>query len=134
MRLKKLIAAGVCGLVFTVAAYAGEPISQTGEENFQQFCAACHGPGAKGDGPVASSLTKAVPNLTLIAKASGGEFPYREVRTIIDGRWDIEAHGTKMMPVWGYEFWVAGDAGDFDEGNVMKILDGLVGYIESVQQ
>ena len=118
----------------TAAACAGEPIAQTGEENFEQFCAACHGPGAKGDGPVASSLNKPVPDLTMIAKNNAGEFPYREVRSMIDGRWDIEAHGTEMMPVWGYEFWVAGDAGDFDEKKVMTILDGLVGYIESVQQ
>ncbi|MBT5890808.1 MAG: hypothetical protein HOH24_03995 [Chromatiales bacterium] len=37
----------------------------------------------------------------LIAKNNDGEFPYREVRSMIDCRWVIEAHGTEMMPVLG---------------------------------
>ncbi len=121
-------------LLMAGSALAGEPIAQTGEENFQQFCAACHGSGAEGDGPVSTSLNKPVPDLTQLAAQNDGVFPYREVRTTIDGRWDIEAHGTKMMPVWGYEFWSAGDAGNFEEANVLKILDGIVGYIETLQK
>jgi len=134
MRLIKRIAAIAGSLVFTAAVCAGEPISQTGAQNFEQFCAACHGPGAEGDGPAAASLNKPVPDLTQIAANNEGVFPFRDVRSVIDGRWDVEAHGTKMMPVWGYEFWVAGDAGNFNEASVRKILDGLVEYIESVQQ
>ncbi|MDG1462191.1 MAG: cytochrome c, partial [Gammaproteobacteria bacterium] len=126
MRLRKLISAAAFSLVVSAAVYAAEPISQTGEENFEQFCAACHGSGAKGNGPVASSLKKPMPDLTMITNNNDGEFPYRKIRSTIDGRWDIEAHGTEIMPVWGYEFWVADDSGNFDEDNVSKILDGLV--------
>jgi len=131
MSLRTLVAATV---LISASAFADEPIAQSGEENYEQFCAACHGESGTGDGPVAGSLTKAVPDLTQIAKNNDGVFPFKEVRSRIDGRWDIEAHGTKMMPVWGYEFWMAGDAGNFEEENVLKILNGIVEYIESLQQ
>jgi mono/diheme cytochrome c family protein len=130
---KQLLSSVVVSLVALVVQ-AGEPITQTGAENFEQFCAACHGTSAKGDGPVAASLNKPVPDLTLIAASNDGFFPFRDVRSMVDGRSDIEAHGTKMMPVWGYEFWVAGDAGNFDEASVMQIMTGLVEHIESLQQ
>jgi mono/diheme cytochrome c family protein len=134
MSLKKQVLGAVVVSLAALVVQAGEPLTQTGEQNFQQFCAACHGAGAQGDGPVAASLNKPVPDLTLIAARNDGVFPFRDVRSQVDGRWDIEAHGTKMMPVWGYEFWVAGDAGNFDEASVMQIMTGLVEYIESLQQ
>jgi len=112
----------------------GAPSAQTGEQNYQQFCAACHGDEGRGDGPVAESLATPVPDLTVIAKNNGGEFPWRDVRGKIDGRWEVGAHGTAEMPVWGYEFWIDQDAGDFNEQNVMKILDDLVDYLQSIQQ
>jgi len=37
------------------------------------------------------------------------------------------------MPVWGYEFWISQDAGDFSETRVNRILNGLADYLESIQ-
>jgi len=114
-------------------ALATEVIDSTGPENFARYCAACHGDGGKGDGPVASAIAKPIPDLTQIAAQNNGKFPRQIIKNAIDGRWQIDAHGTQQMPVWGYEFWINEGAGDFSETQVSRILDGLVDYLESIQ-
>jgi hypothetical protein len=112
---------------FTLADYSGE-------ELFGRFCASCHGEQAHGDGPVARSLNVVVPDLTLI-RARYGEFPSMLVRDTIDGRGvDIRAHGTRAMPVWGYEFWVE-EGGDVTaQKAVREAITKLVDYLRSVQR
>ena len=123
-----LIAAQVMAFdAFTLADYSGE-------ELFGRFCASCHGEQAHGDGPVARSLNTVVPDLTLI-RARYGEFPAMLIRDTIDGRGvDIRAHGTRVMPVWGYEFWVeeGGDVGA--QRAVREAINKLVDYLRSVQR
>ena len=115
------------------AGMAADAIDSTGEENFQRYCAACHGVVGRGDGPVASAIFKTVPDLTRIAERRDGKFPRQMIANAIDGRWEIDAHGTRMMPVWGYEFWIDEGAGEFSDMGVAVILDGLVDYLESIQ-
>jgi mono/diheme cytochrome c family protein len=112
---------------FTLADYSGE-------ELFGRFCASCHGEQAHGDGPVARSLNTVVPDLTLI-RARYGEFPATLVRDTIDGRGvDIRAHGTRAMPVWGYEFWVE-EGGDVTAQKAVRdAIAKLVDYLRSVQR
>jgi mono/diheme cytochrome c family protein len=112
---------------FTLADYSGE-------ELFGRFCASCHGEQAHGDGPVARSLNTVVPDLTLI-RARYGEFPAMLVRETIDGRGvDIRAHGTRAMPVWGYEFWVE-EGGDVTAQKAVRdAITKLVDYLRSVQR
>jgi hypothetical protein len=101
--------AAVAALVIGGPAYAFDAVTledYSGSELFDRFCASCHGSQARGDGPVARSLNVAVPDLTTIG-ARYGEFPTARIRDVIDGRGiDMQAHGTRTMPVWGYEFWV----------------------------
>ena len=113
--------------VFTLADYSGE-------ELFERFCASCHGESAGGDGPVASSLNAVVPDLTTIT-ARHGEFPAALIRDVIDGRGiDVRAHGTRAMPVWGYEFWVE-EGGDVVAQNAVRdAINKLVDYLRSVQR
>ena len=112
---------------FTLADYSGE-------ELFARFCASCHGEQAHGDGPVARSLNTVVPDLTLI-RARYGEFPAMLVRDTIDGRGlDVRAHGTRAMPVWGYEFWVE-EGGDVTAQKAVRdAITKLVDYLRSVQR
>ncbi len=112
---------------------ATELVEFTGQENYQRLCTACHGLTGKGDGPVAGVLGTPVPDLTTIAERNGGVFPRQIIKNVIDGRWTIDAHGTKRMPVWGYEFWISEGAGDFSEMRVSKTLDDLVNYLVSIQ-
>ena len=77
----------------------------TGAELYKRFCASCHGDQARGDGPVAKSFKIEVPDLTRIAHRHGDVFPAEQVRKIIDGRSTLPPHGSREMPVWGFEFY-----------------------------
>lgn len=105
----------------------------TGAELFERFCAACHGTGAQGDGPVAGGLATAVPDLTRISERNGGRFPADAVRDTIDGRTPVRTHGTRTMPVWGYELWVEEGADITAEGEAKELVRQLVLYLESIQ-
>ncbi len=75
-----------------------------GEVVYMRYCAACHGKGLKGDGPVASGLNKKPIDLTQLAKKNNGTFPFDKVVAMIDGRQSTRMHGTPDMPVWGEIF------------------------------
>ena len=128
---------GVAGVLLAGAAMAFEAVTledYSGEELFVRFCASCHGEGAMGDGPVSRSLNVAVPDLTRI-ELRYGEFPAALIRDIIDGRGiDKRAHGTREMPVWGYEFWVE-EGGDVNAQRAVRdAINKLVEYVRSVQR
>jgi len=106
----------------------------SGEETFDRFCASCHGAGAEGDGAVAAGLPITVPDLTTLRQRLGDRFPEDTLRKIIDGRNIVIYHGTRYMPVWGYEFWVEEGADDEAEQRVEIIIRNLIDYIESIQK
>ncbi len=64
---------------------------------FQAHCAACHGAGAMGDGPMTEILEIVPADLTQLNDSQG--FPAGEIARAIDGR-DMIAHGGPM-PVFG---------------------------------
>jgi hypothetical protein len=49
-------------------------------------------------------LIKDIPNLTTLSKRNGGVFPFLRVYETIDGRQEVQMHGSRDMPVWGREF------------------------------
>ena len=106
----------------------------SGAELFARFCAACHGAEARGDGPVAGTLSVLVPDLTRLSERADGDFPAGRVRDIIDGRSIVIAHGTRYMPVWGYEFWVEEGADAVAEEDARIMIDRLVDYLRSIQR
>jgi mono/diheme cytochrome c family protein len=126
------------GLVFSGAiglalAQTFEPLDLSGEELFMRYCAACHGTDARGTGPVARTINKIVPDLTQLARAAGGEFPAMAIREAIDGRSMAISHGTRQMPVWGYEFWVEEGADIVAERTAREMINRIVEYVESIQ-
>ena len=127
-----VIVAGVVGLV-VAAAQTFRPSDYSGQELFARYCVSCHGSDARGDGPVASSLRKYVPDLTRIAARRGDRFPAQEVRDIIDGRSPVLSHGPREMPVWGREFWVEEGADIEAERAARGIVTEIVAYLESIQ-
>ena len=136
IRAWSLLAVAVGGMAVGGAALAFDAVTledYSGEELFDRFCASCHGSGARGDGPVARSLNVAVPDLTTIS-VRYGEFPAMLIRDVIDGRGiDTRAHGTRTMPVWGYEFWVE-EGGDVTAQRAVRgAINRLVEYLLSVQ-
>jgi|ERR1043166_6720728 len=104
--------------------------SAGGSELFGQYCAACHGLDAKGDGPFASQLKAHPADLTVIAKNNGGAFPSARVRSIISGDDGVTSHGSRTMPIWGPIFREIKS----DQLPASIRLDSLVKYLESIQQ
>jgi mono/diheme cytochrome c family protein len=82
------------------------PMKQTsptsGKEMFTQYCAACHGADAKGDGPAAPALKAPPADLTTLAKRSeDGKYPRDRVANLLRSGAGVAAHGSSDMPTWG---------------------------------
>ena len=132
----------VAAVIFSLNPAAGLPQTQpgtfgledlSGVELYQRFCASCHGESGRGDGPVAGTLVTVVPDLTQIHRRYNNSFPIEELRAIVDGRNLITAHGTRSMPVWGYEFWWEEGADSEAEAAARELIDKLLAYIRSIQ-
>jgi mono/diheme cytochrome c family protein len=93
----KRLAAAILIAASPAAAQEGD----LGRLVYGAHCAACHGAGGQGDGPIAGLLTVEPPDLTGIQRANGGVFPFARVYGIIEGGGGIEAHGGSEMPAWG---------------------------------
>jgi len=104
--------------------------SVEGPDLFHSYCASCHGASGKGGGPAAPALKAKVPDLTLLARRNGGEFPAAYVRDLITGDKVPAAHGSREMPIWGPIFHQIET--DVDRGNVR--IENLVKYLESIQE
>ena len=104
--------------------------SLAGGDLFRFYCASCHGREGKGDGPVASALSRRPPDLTTIARRSGGRFPADRVERFVTGdREPTMAHGSADMPVWGPIFQALDPQ---DRMNRIRI-ENVVAFIESIQ-
>ena len=73
----------------------------SGKEMFDSYCAACHGPDGKGNGPAAPALKTPPANLTQLAAKESGKFPDDRVFGILTGKAEVTAHGSSEMPMWG---------------------------------
>jgi mono/diheme cytochrome c family protein len=120
--------------VTATAAQAPDFSSYTGAELYKRFCSACHGAAAEGDGPVAASFKIMVPDLTRIAKRQGGKFPDERIHRIIDGRQVPAPHGTREMPIWGWEFATVTKEGTPDLATSDLLVAKLVDYLRSIQK
>lgn len=109
-------------------------LARVGADMFQQYCASCHGLGGKGDGPVAGSLNTPPADLTRIAARRGGEFPSAEITRFIDGRFDVSAHGTREMPIWGRKLGEGIADGETSDQVVRGQLLALVEYLKMIQE
>lgn len=117
------------------AAPAADPVlAELGQSVFLRHCGACHGTDARGDGPAAGALRVAPSDLTRIAARRGGSFPEGEVARFIDGRFAVQAHGTREMPIWGERFGEqVPDAGVSEEVARGKI-SVVVEYLRAIQR
>lgn len=129
-----IVIAFILLLVAAVAARAQDYSAYSGAQLYDRFCASCHGDKGKGDGAVASSFKIMVPDLTRIAKRQGGVFPEEQIRRIIDGRMSMPPHGTREMPVWGYEFQYQNEDKPDAQKRTQDMVSRLADYVRSLQQ
>lgn len=67
-------------------------------------------------------------DLRTLEKRKGG-FPYDWLREVIDGRTLRAVHGTREMPVWGWQFYLA----EGSQQLVTERIDALVDHLRSIQ-
>ena len=108
----------------TVAGVAGSYAYRT-------YCATCHGTDGKGEGPLAASLRFTPPDLSLVSKRNGGEYPAEKIQRIVDGRKPLAGHGGPDMPIWGDAFRNA-DTG-YDDAKVKEKVRSIVEYLRTLQ-
>jgi mono/diheme cytochrome c family protein len=101
---------------------------ESGEEMFKAYCAACHGPAGKGDGPAAVALKTRPADLSALAKKNGGTFPASDVERVLRFGVAQPAHGSSEMPTWGDAFRVLGD-----EATVRLRIANLSSYVQTLQ-
>lgn len=117
------------------AARAQDFSSYTGAELYKRFCSSCHGDQARGDGPAAQSFKIEVPDLTRIAHRHGGVFPAEQIARIIDGRKTVPPHGSREMPVWGFEFDRENQGAGYPDAQrrTDDLIARLTEYLRSIQ-
>jgi len=104
----------------------------TGKVMFTDYCAACHGLDAQGDGPTASLLKVPPANLATLAKRHGGKFPYEYVSGVLRfGTGPTLFHGSSEMPIWGplFEY-----MDHYNEMVVQQRIKNLADYLASIQE
>ena len=131
-------AAGFMMLSFTGATVDAQTVKQgtapriqsmEGVDTYKAYCAVCHGPQAKGNGPAATALKKVPADLTTIAKRTGGKFSSADVEALIMGQQVMASHGSRDMPIWGPVFQSLATDPSF-----MKLrVSNLVDYLKSIQ-
>lgn len=135
---RRALAGAALVFIATATAAAQEPapkegvVSQfVGSDLYRNYCAACHGASARGDGVLAERLKKRPPDLTVFARGNGGVFPAETLRRIIDGRNPLPGHGGGDMPVWGDAFRFAQGGGG--ELAVRERIEAIVRHLETLQ-
>jgi len=131
----------LAGALIWIPASALSQDASFGKAEYEANCGVCHGISGTGTGPFAQYIKSQVPDLTVLSRNNGGVFPSERVRELIDGRRETALHGPRDMPIWGLEYnaqavayyrevWKIKDPASI----VRDRIDGLVAYIESLQQ
>jgi len=113
-----------------IKAVAAAPIvSIEGADNFQAYCAVCHGRDGKGNGPAAPAMKVPPPDLTTYAQRHDGRFNEIQVQDIIKGtgKTATPAHGVEEMPIWGEVF------RSEDKARSALRIHNLMKYVELIQ-
>jgi mono/diheme cytochrome c family protein len=152
MTVKTLCRGLVCALLLSAVVLpevrAGKNKTKSVEDqvkigavDYQNFCAACHGTDARGNGPVAIELKTTPPSLRQLAARRSGVFDVNEIVKIIDGRDMPRAHGTPEMPIWGSLFRYVAEASGIlssdiedTEKDARRHILAVAKYLETIQE
>jgi hypothetical protein len=140
--MSRIVSATACCLVAAVAVAAAAQRSTAdrpqslltpslvGSDNFNAYCAPCHGRDGTGAGPVASALKTRPADLTRLAQRAGGIFPAARVEAFVTtGGPEVTAHGSSDMPIWGPTFMAL----EPSDKRVKVRIANLVQYVETLQ-
>jgi mono/diheme cytochrome c family protein len=131
---KRFLGKWLVGLVASTAVLTGcarAPAEKTGAQLFAAHCAACHGTGGEGDGPVSLAMRVRVANLRNLKLRNDGIFPADAVTEYLDGRHVPVSHGDAQQPVWGDVFQAR--EGQSTADTVRQRIAATVAFIEEQQ-
>ena len=103
--------------------------------DYASFCAACHGPSGRGDGPAGAELSPKPADLTGLAARNGGVFPTTQVMAYIWRGEGAAAH--RAMPSFAPLLegtLIPYDGGDGIDTPTPERLVALAEYLKSVQE
>lgn len=128
------IAAGL-GLAGLVAACAPAPSPTGARADFAAYCAVCHGPDGRGDGPLAAEPGLAPPDITLVTRRNGGVFPKTPIMGHIAGY--TMGRSDSAMPQ--FADLLDGPTVMYDDGSGQPVptparLVALADYVQSIQR
>lgn len=108
----------------------GYSFAQSGKDDFQHYCAACHGLDGKGKG---TWNGVEVPDLTVLTRQNGGKFPFEEIHRVVDGRSKARWHQrVRAMPYWG-EVYEAEANNPAAKAQVESRIAAIVDYVRTLQ-
>lgn len=112
------------------------PDAGEGAAAYAANCAMCHGPGGRGDGPLAGDLDTAPQDLTRLSAENGGTFPVNRVLSYIDG-YTRQGRDDVEMPEFG--LLLEGPSVPVETGEGVftptpRPLAALLTYLESIQR
>jgi mono/diheme cytochrome c family protein len=137
---RKHIAQWTTAVVMLVLATTTAPrtaAAQSGKQDYNAYCADCHGSDGKGNGPTTQTvpMNPAPPDLTRLATNNGGKFPFNDVVDIIDGRKTVPSHERIQMPFLGTTLQEPGkEFTPESDAQVKRRIDAMARYVESLQQ
>jgi mono/diheme cytochrome c family protein len=130
---KVLAGVGLVALLWApshAASAQQEDVIESGQQQFNQRCAVCHGLEGQGDGVLGPHLKEQPADLSRLSERNGGTFPFWEIYGKIDGRDKVDAHGPDDMPVWGTDERYEGTSGRLAMGQILEI----VFFLQSIQE
>ena len=134
--IRRGVSASMAALVISGLSAMNVWAGNTGKQDFEQYCASCHGKDGKGHGEALYVIPGIKPpDLTELSRNQGGVFPADRVYQSIDGRSGIPSHSRFDMPFWGTSFQQQG--GEFtpeSEAKVKERISNVVSYIKSIQE
>ena len=116
---------GTVGLVLVFVLMSCAHKTGAGRVVYDKNCVMCHGAEGRGDGDFSDKLLKLPPDLTVLERENGGEFPRLRVQTAIIGN-DRGDHFSGAMPEFP-EMAGNGVVASFQ-------LDAVLDYLESIQE
>jgi mono/diheme cytochrome c family protein len=133
MNSTRLVTLSLVGCLIIGAPGVARPDDlAAGRRLYVEHCAACHGINGDGHGPLEHELARPATDLRMLSKKYGNPLPDDQIARFMDGRADVQAHGPRDMPVWGWEMWRY-PAGKGDRRAVSEPVAQIVRYLQSIQ-
>jgi len=135
MRAFMMAGVAATGLTGLVAACAPDTTPTGAARDYADYCASCHGPSGRGNGPAAVGMQPAPSDLTQLAAQNGGVFPKSRVMGQLVGY--TMGRSESHMPI--FETLREGPVVMYDDGSGQRVatparLVALADYLQTLQQ